>query len=87
MRRFYIFQLRYNAERMCNNLNRVVRFTNWHDAIAEGYFPKLDNMVANRVWPSRPANARLSVTFKSYFDLYLIICYLLTRDLNQGVGV
>ncbi|XP_026816301.1 phenoloxidase 1-like [Rhopalosiphum maidis] len=51
---------RYNLERLSNNMNRVVRLNNWRDSITEGYFPKLDNILANRVWPSRPANARLS---------------------------
>ncbi|XP_060843836.1 phenoloxidase 1-like [Rhopalosiphum padi] len=51
---------RYNLERLSNNMNRVVRLNNWRDSIVEGYFPKLDNILANRVWPSRPANAKLS---------------------------
>lgn len=58
-------------ERMSNDLNRVVRFTNWRDPIEEAYFPKLDNMVANRVWPPRPANSRLSVIFKLYSPLFI----------------
>ncbi|CAH1733225.1 phenoloxidase 1-like [Aphis gossypii] len=51
---------RYNMERLSNDMNRVVRLTNWRDPILEGYFPKLDNILANRVWPPRPVNARLS---------------------------
>lgn len=50
-------------ERLSNDMNRVVRFTNWHEPILEGYFPKLDSVVANRVWPSRPASTKLSVIF------------------------
>lgn len=48
-------------ERLSNNMNRVVRLTNWDQPIEEGYFPKLDNILANRVWPSRPVNAVLQV--------------------------
>ncbi|VVC24126.1 Hypothetical protein CINCED_3A001218 [Cinara cedri] len=51
---------RYNMERLSNDMNRVVRLTNWRDPIEEGYFPKLDNILANRVWPSRPVNSRFS---------------------------
>lgn len=61
---FYTFQLRYNMERLSNNMNRVVRLTNWNEPIAEGYFPKLDNILANRVWPPRPVNAVLTVIFE-----------------------
>jgi len=48
-------------ERLSNSMNRVVRLTNWEQPIAEGYFPKLDNILANRVWPPRPVNAVLQV--------------------------
>ncbi|KAJ9596293.1 hypothetical protein L9F63_027082, partial [Diploptera punctata] len=51
---------RYNFERLCNKLGRVIRFLNWRDPIPEGYFPKLDSLVASRVWPPRHANALLS---------------------------
>lgn len=51
-------------ERLSNDLNRVVRLTNWHEPIIEGYFPKLDSVVANRVWPPRPANTKLNVLIK-----------------------
>lgn len=50
-------------ERLSNNMNRVIRLTNWRDPIEEAYFPKLDNIVANRVWPPRPANTRFRVKF------------------------
>ena len=52
-------------ERLSNGMNRVVRLTHWNDPIEEGYFPKLDNILANRVWPSRPPNSRLNVILKS----------------------
>ncbi|PSN38098.1 Phenoloxidase subunit 1 [Blattella germanica] len=51
---------RYNLERFCNKLARVTRLLNWRDPIPEGYFPKLDSLVASRVWPPRHANALLS---------------------------
>lgn len=35
------------------------RFHNWREPIPEGYFPKLDSLVASRTWPSRPAGAVL----------------------------
>lgn len=57
-------------------MTRVVRLTNWRDPIEEGYFPKLDNILANRVWPPRPANARLNVIqntiyFINYKNVYM----------------
>ncbi|XP_050525328.1 phenoloxidase 2-like isoform X1 [Daktulosphaira vitifoliae] len=51
---------RYNFERLSNRMNRVVPYTNLREPILEGYFPKLDTVVGNRVWPSRSANTRLS---------------------------
>lgn len=66
-------------ERLSNDMNRVVRLTNWRSPILEGYFPKLDNILANRVWPPRPVNATLSVIIK-YYDLisivFIIIVYI-----------
>ncbi|XP_045539351.1 phenoloxidase subunit 1 [Papilio machaon] len=44
---------RYNTERLCNNLGRVKRFSNFRESIEEGYFPKLDSQVASRAWPPR----------------------------------
>ncbi|XP_067205595.1 phenoloxidase 1 [Linepithema humile] len=52
-------QARYNIERLCNRLGRVKRFHNWREPIPEGYFPKLDSLVASRTWPARPAGAVL----------------------------
>ncbi|XP_023245052.1 phenoloxidase subunit 1-like [Copidosoma floridanum] len=46
---------RYNIERLCNNLPRARRMTNLREPIPEAYFPKLDQMVAGRAWPARPA--------------------------------
>lgn len=42
---------RYNAERFSNRLSRVGRLNNFRTPIAEGYFPKLDSLVASRSWP------------------------------------
>jgi hypothetical protein len=41
-------------------LPRVRRLTNLRDPIAEAYFPKLDQNVAGRSWPARPAGYSLS---------------------------
>ncbi|XKL64183.1 hypothetical protein PGB90_004269 [Kerria lacca] len=51
---------RYNLERLCNNLARVKRLVDLREPIEEGYYPKLDNPIANRPWPSRHSNSRLS---------------------------
>lgn len=50
---------RYNFERFCNGLPRVVPFVNLREPLAEGYFPKLDSLVASRSWPGRPAQSLL----------------------------
>ncbi|KAI8045631.1 phenoloxidase 3-like [Drosophila gunungcola] len=51
---------RYNAERFSNHLGRVKPFNNLTDTIAEGYFPKMDSLVASRAFPPRFDNTRLS---------------------------
>ncbi|XP_053965114.1 phenoloxidase 2-like [Anastrepha ludens] len=51
---------RYNLERFSNNLARVLRFNNLRDPIKEGYFPKLDSLVASRSWPPRFKDTKLS---------------------------
>lgn len=60
---FYYFHQqivgRYDFERLCNNLGRVERLLDWRKPIKEGYFPKLDNTLASRVWPSRQKYAKL----------------------------
>lgn len=50
---------RYNFERFSNRLLRVKRLNNFRDAIQEGYFPKLDSLIASRSWPARPDNSIL----------------------------
>ncbi|GLH11231.1 Phenoloxidase 1 [Gryllus bimaculatus] len=57
---FYMHQqiiARYNFERLSNKLKLVQRFINWREPIPEAYFPKLDSMLASRVWPPRQAFA------------------------------
>lgn len=49
-------------------MNRVVRLTNWREPIEEGYFPKLDNILANRVWPPRHVNSKLQVIVLKRFE-------------------
>ncbi|XP_005179890.1 phenoloxidase 2 [Musca domestica] len=51
---------RYNMERFSNNLPRVARFNNFREPISEGYFPKMDSLVASRSWPPRFNNIKLS---------------------------
>lgn len=50
---------RYNLERFSNNLSRVTRFNNLREPIPEGYFPKMDSLVASRAWPPRFDNTQL----------------------------
>lgn len=45
---------RYNSERLSNYMGEVERFSNFRVPIKQGYFPKLDTLVANRSWPARP---------------------------------
>ncbi|XP_071448698.1 phenoloxidase 2-like [Hetaerina americana] len=52
-------QARYNFERLCNRLGRVTRLTSLREPIPEGYFPKLDTLVASRVYPPRFSGAVL----------------------------
>ncbi|KAG5668816.1 hypothetical protein PVAND_016739 [Polypedilum vanderplanki] len=51
---------RYNFERFSNHLSRVVPLSNIRAPIPEGYFSKLDSLVASRAWPGRISNATLS---------------------------
>nr|CAD7429510.1 unnamed protein product [Timema monikensis] len=74
---FYMHQQimgRYNFERFCNRLGRTKRLLNLREPISEGYFPKLDSLVAGRVWPARHSNATLSDVFREQeqlkFDLH-----------------
>ncbi|XP_055838626.1 phenoloxidase 2-like [Episyrphus balteatus] len=44
---------RYNLDRFCNNLGRVVPLTNLREPIPEGYYPKLLESVSSRTYPPR----------------------------------
>lgn len=46
-------------ERLCNKLPRVERLVDFRKPIPEGYFPKLDSIVASRGWPGRVSNSSL----------------------------
>lgn len=48
---------RYNFERLCNRLARTLPFNNFRDPLAEGYFPKLDSLIASRSWPGRSSGS------------------------------
>jgi hypothetical protein len=50
---------RYNFERLCNNLPRTAPLSDFRAFIPEGYFPKLDSLIASRSWPARQTNAVL----------------------------
>lgn len=50
---------RYNFERFCNQLPRAKRLNNLREVLPEGYFPKLDSLVASRAWPGRISGAVL----------------------------
>ncbi|XP_046384836.1 phenoloxidase 2-like [Ischnura elegans] len=51
---------RYNCERFCNHLGRVVRLLELRKEISEGYFPKLYCSIASKTWASRSANSKIS---------------------------
>ncbi|XP_052128833.1 phenoloxidase 2-like [Frankliniella occidentalis] len=49
---------RHNVERLAHHLPRSRRLV-LREPIKEGYYPKLDTLVASRVWPGRPPNTKL----------------------------
>lgn len=51
---------RYNNERICNRLGRVVPLSNLRERIPEGYFPKIIRSMNNRAYPARVDNSQLS---------------------------
>ncbi|GLH09004.1 Phenoloxidase subunit 1 [Gryllus bimaculatus] len=61
----------YNFDRLSNNLARVQRLLNWRKPIEEGYFPKLNAIIATRVWQPRPANSVLKLSDISRDDMQL----------------
>jgi hypothetical protein len=50
---------RYNLERFSNGMPRVTPLNDLRAPIPEGYFPKLDSLVASRAWPARISGATL----------------------------
>lgn len=76
---------RYNFERLSNNLMRVTRFNNHRAPIAEGYFSKLEQLVASRAWPPRFANTTLSDVNRSTDNLRQDVAELdIWRDRFRG---
>ena len=45
---------RYKIERICNDMDDIERYSDFRKPIKEGYFPKMDTLVAHRAWPARP---------------------------------
>ncbi|XP_043646065.1 phenoloxidase 2 [Drosophila teissieri] len=50
---------RYNVERFCNNLKKVLPLNNLRVEIPEGYFPKILSSTNNRTYPARVTNQKL----------------------------
>ncbi|XP_022907906.2 phenoloxidase 2-like [Onthophagus taurus] len=50
---------RYNVERLCNNMRRVERLTDWQTGLNEAYFPKIDSLVASRAYPARVKDQKM----------------------------
>lgn len=93
---FYMHQqvvARYNSERLSNGMSIVERFSNFRAPIKEGYFPKLDTLVANRSWPPRPDGVTPSAIRRASDGLNLDIATMeQSRDriieaINSGVAV
>ncbi|XP_077295703.1 phenoloxidase 2-like [Arctopsyche grandis] len=47
---------RYNFERLANQLARVKQYNNFREPVKEGYFPKLQTILASRGWTPRQEN-------------------------------
>ena len=56
---YHQINARYNIERFANNLPRTLPLNNLREPLREGYFPKLDSLVASRSFPPRRSNAVL----------------------------
>lgn len=70
MKNLQTFQhFRYNFERLCNKLKRVERLNDFEAPLDEAYFPKLNNVIASRVWPSRVENQKLQNVRREYEQL------------------
>jgi tyrosinase len=64
---------RYDFERLCNNLPRTTRLNNLRIPIPEGYFSKLDSLIASRSYPPRTSNALLTDINRQNEQLFLRI--------------
>lgn len=84
---------RYKTERICNNMPPVEPFSNFRAPIKEGYYSKLDTLVANRAWPGRPDGTAPKTLRRVVDDLNLDITEIeRARDnfiqaVNQGFVV
>ena len=71
----------------------VERFTNFRAPIKEGYFSKLDTLVANRAWPGRPDGTAPKTLRRNADDLTLDISEMerardrILQAINQGAAV
>ncbi|KAJ8679161.1 hypothetical protein QAD02_014948 [Eretmocerus hayati] len=74
---FYYFHrqmmARYNTERLSNNIGRTRALTNLREPLKEGYYPKLDQVVASRVYPSRSPNMVMSDVQRSKDRLSMLL--------------
>lgn len=64
---------RYEAERLCNGLQRTKRL-DINEPVTEGYFPKLYNSNAGVIWGARQENSKLQVKKPLNFGAYLGLC-------------
>jgi tyrosinase len=78
---------RYKSERLSNNLGDINRFRNFREPIPEGYFPKLDTLVANRAWPARPDRTAPTNLIREADDIRLDISVMETsmQRFNKAV--
>lgn len=84
---------RYNNERICNRLGRVVPLNNLREPLPEGYFPKIIRSMNNRAYPSRVDNAILKDLNRVEDETYLEIAELerwrdrIHNAIDQGYAV
>lgn len=86
-------QARYYCERICNGMGPVARWNDFRAPIAQGYFSKLDTLVANRAWPGRAAGTTPRNLNRVADDLRLDITEMergrdrFVQAINQGFAV
>lgn len=84
---------RYNNERICNRLGRVVPLNNLRERIAEGYFPKIIRSMSNRAYPSRIDDSMLRDLNRVEDETYVEIAELerwrdrIHNAIDQGFAV